>query len=367
MILPISTGLALLLLAAHPIGESQREFRTAERGWTFQFPRDHGSHPEFQTEWWYFTGHLAASDRRFGFELTFFRVGVDPSDGPKKTPWDLRHLALAHFAITDLDRREFRFHEKVNRIGPFTAGAAEGDLGVFNEGWSARAEEDGTWRIRANAEADALDLVLRSVKPPAVHGAEGISVKGAAPGAASHYYSMTRLLAEGSIAVDGTPARCRGQVWMDHEFSTSVLGEDQAGWDWFSLQLDDGSELMLYQMRREDGTIDPHSSGSFIDASGSVRHLSRDEFEIEPNGRWRSPRNKATYPMGWNIAVPSLGFRARIDPALEDQELVTTSSTGVTYWEGAVRVSASRQGVPLGGVGYVEMTGYAEPLRISPR
>ena len=360
----------LLSLAPQPAASTEAEaepFRPARAGWRFQFPRDHGSHPEFQTEWWYFTGHLtAASGRRYGFELTFFRVGVDPADPPAQTRWGLRHLALAHFALTDLDRREFRFYEKLNRLSPFTADAAEGELDVFNEGWSARAQEDGSWRIRADADGDAIDLVLRAAKPPAIHGIDGVSVKGAAEGAASHYYSMPRLLAEGSIAARGRSESCRGQAWMDHEFSTSFLGQDQAGWDWFSLQFDDGTELMLYQMRLDDGSIDPHSSGSFIETDGSVRPLTRGEFAIDPVGRWRSPRSDATYPMGWDIAVPSLGIRARVDPELRDQELVTTSSTGVTYWEGAVRASGSRHGNPLDGLGYVEMTGYAAPFRMGP-
>lgn len=372
MISTFLTTAALLLVAAQPVattrsGESE-SFRLARAGWEFQFPRDHGSHPDFQTEWWYFTGHLTAeSGHRYGFELTFFRVGVDPADGPTETRWDLRHLALAHFAVTDLDRDEFRFYEKLNRLSPFTAGAAEGALDVFNEGWSARVQENGSWRIQAEAGGDAIDLVLRAAKPPAIHGIDGVSIKGAAEGAASHYYSMPHLVAEGSIAANGRSETCRGRVWMDHEFSTSLLAEGQAGWDWFSLQFEDGTELMLYQMRQDDGSIDPHSSGSFISVDGSVRHLTRGEFAIEPLGRWRSPKTGATYPMGWDVTVPNLGIRARVDAEMKDQELVTTSSTGITYWEGAVRASGARSGIVLEGVGYVEMTGYAGPFRMTPK
>lgn len=340
-------------------------FRYAVPGWTFAFPRDHGSHDDVQTEWWYFTGHLRGENgRRYGFELTFFRVGVEADSRPARTAWDLRHLALAHFAISDLDRGKFTFHEKVSRMSPYTAGAATGRLDVFNEGWSARALPDGAWRIRASAGGDAVDLVLRSLKPPAVHGTGGVSVKGPETGAASHYYSMTRLRAEGTIRAGGEASRCTGQVWMDHEFSTSVLGEGQEGWDWFSLQLDDGTELMLYQMRNRDGTIDPASSGSFVDRAGGVETLRARDYAIEARGSWKSPKSGGTYPIGWRVTVPRLGLDLVVDAEMEDQELVTTSSTGVAYWEGAVRARGSARGARAAGVGYVEMTGYAAPFRL---
>ncbi|HEY0593629.1 MAG TPA: lipocalin-like domain-containing protein [Thermoanaerobaculia bacterium] len=367
-------GLAVLVVAAAalagqaPAGVPPRApsgFRYAVPGWTFAFPRDHGSHDGFQTEWWYYTGHLRGDNgHRYGFELTFFRVGVEARGGAPRTAWDLRHLALAHFAISDLDGRKFRFHEKVSRMSPYTAGAAAGRLDLFNEGWSASTQPDGSWRIRASADGDAIDLVLRAAKPPAVHGTDGISVKGPDAGAASHYYSMTRLRAAGTIRAGGAASRCSGQVWMDHEFSTSVLGAAQEGWDWVSLQLDDGTELMLYQMRNRDGTIDAASSGSFVDASGRVETLRASDYAIAARGSWTSPKSGAAYPMGWRVAIPRLGLDLEVDAEMEDQELVTTSSTGVAYWEGAVRARGTSRGKRTTALGYVEMTGYAAPFKL---
>ncbi|HEU5163835.1 MAG TPA: lipocalin-like domain-containing protein [Thermoanaerobaculia bacterium] len=355
---------AILLLACAAgaqVGPS--EFRHAVPGWRFVFPRDHGAHPEFQTEWWYYTGHLRSkAGRRFGFELTFFRVGIKA--GPRANPWDLRDLALTHFAISDIDGRKFTYHEKVSRMSPYTAGSAEMGLSLFNEGWSAVTLPDGRWRIRASEKGDAIDLVLRAVKPPAIHGRDGISVKGAAEGAASHYYSMTRLQAEGTIRTGGVEQRCAGQAWMDHEFSTSVLGEEQEGWDWFSLQFEDGTELMLYQMRNRDGSIDRASSGSWIDAQGRVAMLRADEYAIEPVGRWRSPKSGGVYPMGWRISIPRMGMRVEVREEMKDQELVPSSSTGVTYWEGAVTAQGSARGKSVAAKGYVEMTGYAAPFKL---
>lgn len=339
-------------------------FRQATPGWEFSFPRDHGSHDEFQTEWWYFTGHLSIpSGRRFGYELTFFRVGVNPAGGTMESTWELENLALAHFAITDISRGEFRYYEKVNRVSPFTAGAATGDLDVFNESWSARAAPDGSWRIRAIGGMDGLDLVLRSRKPPAIHGTDGVSVKGKDEGAASHYYSMTRLGASGKIIVDGESFDVAGLSWMDHEFSTSILDETQSGWDWFSLQFEDGTELMLYQIRTRGGGVDPASSGSFIDATGKVLHLRDSDFSIRPVGSWKSPKSGGVYPMGWRIEVPGLGLSLGVREQMKEQELVTSASTGITYWEGAVQVSGTSRGAELRGAGYVELTGYAAPFK----
>jgi predicted secreted hydrolase len=350
----LKTSLTILaLLSSFRVASAQ--FVPALPGYAFDFPRDHGAHDEYKTEWWYYTGHLTRDDgRRYGFELTFFRVGVMPPAVPAQSRWDLRNLALAHFAVTDIDGKAFRPYEKFNRASPFTAGAAAGILGVFNESWSAKTLPDGAWRITANAGNDALDLVLRTRKAPAMHGENGISVKAAGSGFASHYYSMTRLDAAGSI--DGK--RCRGLVWMDHEFGSSALRESQQGWDWFCVQFDNDTELMLYQIRRRDGTPDTTSSGSLITADGTVIHIRRDQMQITPAGSWKSPKSGATYPMGWRVAVPAFGIDVHLQPLLRDQELITRGSTGVTYWEGAVSVSGRFDAVSVGGDGYVEMTGY---------
>ena len=343
--------LALLLLAP--------AFKPALPGYEFAFPRDHGSHPEYRTEWWYYTGHLrTAEGRRYGFEVTFFRAGVTRNPQPA-TRWDLQDLMPAHFAVTDVERKEFRFYEKLNRASVFTANAAEGKLDVFNEAWRATTNPDGSWRLVAKQGDDALDLVLRTRKPPAVHGSNGVSVKAQGVGYASHYYSMTSLEAEGTI----NGQRATGQVWMDHEFGSSVLRENQQGWDWFSIQLDNDAELMLYVIRRIDGTPDVTSSGSLIASDGRVIPIRHDQMRITALAKWKSPKSGATYPVRWRVEVPAFGVALEVNPLMNAQELMTKGSTRVTYWEGACDVSGSFGGVAVRGAGYVEMTGYDRAFR----
>lgn len=353
-------GLSLcgfLLIAAFASVAPAQEYVPALPGWNFEFPRDHGAHDQFRTEWWYYTGHLTtASGREYGFEVTFFRVGVDRA--PADSPWDLRNVALAHFAVTDPARKAFRYYEKLNRATPYLAGAREGYLHVFNEGWSVTTASDGSFRLRAAAGEDAVDLVLRSRKPPAIHGENGVSVKAEGAGYASHYYSLTRLEATGSVRIGGRTETARGLAWMDHEFGSSALREHQTGWDWFSVQFDNETELMLYIIRKQDGTPDVTSSGSIVLDDGRVIPLKRDQFRVEPLGRWRSRRSGATYPMGWRITVPGLRIALRVRERMREQELITTGSTQVTYWEGAVVVEGSFGQTPVRGKGYVEMTGY---------
>jgi predicted secreted hydrolase len=344
-------------------------FRLATPPYEFEFPRDHGSHPEFKTEWWYYTGHFrAASGKRYGFEVTFFRVGVVPpiaaADGSrdpraKASKWDLQSIMPAHFAVTDLDRKDFRYYEKFNRASVYTSKAAEGRVDVFNEGWSATTNPDGSWRLVAKEGTDALDLTLRTRKAPAIHGHDGVSVKAQGAGYASHYYSMTRL--EVSGVMNGE--RGTGLAWMDHEFGSSALRENQQGWDWFSIQLDNDSELMLYIIRKRDGTPDVTSSGSLIASDGRVIPIRREQLKVTAKKRWKSAKSGASYPMGWTVEIPAFNVRLELSPVLEDQELVTRGSTGITYWEGAVDVEGSFGGTPVQGDGYVEMTGYDRAFR----
>jgi predicted secreted hydrolase len=352
--------LALLFVMPFASAASGQDFQPALPGYDFEFPRDHGTHDDYRTEWWYYTGHLYADHgKRYGFELTFFRVGIVPPSVPVTSRWDLRNLSLAHFAITDVNGKRFRYYEKLNRTSPFTAGAAAGYLDVFNESWSARTRGDGAWQLSARAGGDVLALTLRARKAPAIHGENGISVKAEGVGYASHYYSMTRLDVAGSI----NGATCHGSAWMDHEFGSSALRESQQGWDWFSIQFDDDSELMVYIIRRSDGTADASSSGSFIAPNGRIIHLRRDQLRIDATGSWTSPHTRAKYPMGWRINVPALGISATLTPLLNDQELVTRASTGVTYWEGAVDVNGTFGNTSVSGDGYVEMTGYDRAFR----
>ena len=360
----MKTFLAAVLMLWAAVA-SASEFRLAVPPYAFEFPRDHGSHDDYRTEWWYYTGHLRTENgKRYGFEVTFFRVGVEPPGSPAESKWDLQHLALAHFAITDVDGGKFRYYEKLNRSSPFTAQALPGRLHVFNEAWRATTNADGSWRLVAGEKGDAIDLVLRSTKPPAVHGENGVSVKAQGVGYASHYYSMTRLVAAGSIRIEGGKAEeVEGLAWMDHEFGSSALRESQQGWDWFSIQLDNETELMLYVIRRTDGAPDVTSSGSLVTDTGEVIPIRRDQMRVSSRSRWKSPRSGATYPMGWTISVPSLRISLEVSPLLEEQELVTRSSTQVTYWEGAVSVTGSSGNVGVRGSGYVEMTGYDRAFR----
>ncbi|MDX1582519.1 MAG: lipocalin-like domain-containing protein [Thermoanaerobaculia bacterium] len=357
--------LILLLLTTTTAAQDRvdsKGFDIAEPGWDYRFPRDHGSHEEFRTEWWYFTGHLwDEAERRYGFELTFFRVGVNPPEqrSPGGGPWALDDIALAHFAVTDLEDREFIWVEKLNRSSPFTAEAKTGSLEVFNEGWRVAMQGDRSIRLSAQSENYDLDLRLEARKPPAIHGENGISVKGKGVGYSSHYYSLSRLRAEGSLRDGERLSEVSGIAWMDHEFGSAILREDQEGWDWFSIQLDDDTELMLYQIRRQDGSPDTTSSGSFIAQDGSVIHLDHHQFSIEPVDEWTSPRSGGTYPMGWIVQVPSLGIRLAVEETMRPQELVTEASTDVVYWEGAVNASGRSGANAVRGYGYVEMTGYA--------
>lgn len=354
------------LLCAMPQGRAA-EYRQALPGYKYSFPYDHGSHDDFKTEWWYCTGHLTGESRsRYGFELTFFRTASgDPAEEAAKKigrAWTTRNLYLAHFALTDIDGGSFRYFEKLNRPGLGLASAEKGDGYVFNERWSMEFLGD-TLVLRADEKDISLHLALRSKKAPVIHGVNGISQKAEGEGRASHYYSLTRLTGSGRLSVKGKSERVQAVAWMDHEFGSNQLQEDQVGWDWFSIQLDSGKELMLYVMRRKDGTIDRHSSGTIVFADGRSRHLQRREFRIEATDYWQSPISKGKYPIAWRIDIPSQKLKLTVVPPLKGQELVTGKSTGVTYWEGCVDVDGSVDGAPDRGRGYVEMTGYAERFK----
>jgi predicted secreted hydrolase len=355
--------LAAVIPAAARAEEQPGSFKLAVAPYEFVFPRDHGNHPEYRTEWWYFTGHLkTGSGRRYGFEVTFFRVGITPPGADRETNWDLEHVMPAHFAITDIGERRFRYYEKLNRASEFTASSAVGRLDVFNEGWRASTNPDGSWRLVAKAGIDSIDLTLRARKPPAIHGENGVSVKAAGEGYASHYYSMTRLAASGTV----NGQKASGEAWMDHEFGSSALREHQQGWDWFSIQLDNDTEVMLYIIRRTDGSPDVTSAGSLIASDGRVIPISREQMRVIPLSRWESPESGAVYPISWRIELPAFRIVLKVTPVQKDQELITRGSTRVTYWEGAVDVSGSFGGVTVRGQGYVEMTGYDKAFRAAP-
>jgi predicted secreted hydrolase len=318
----------------------------------FRFPEDHGPHPEFRTEWWYYTGNVATREgRQFGFQLTFFRSALSPDMAPRASEWASRQAYLAHFTVTDVEGERFRSFERWNRGALGLAGAQGSPFRIWLEDWSAQAM-DGAMRLRAVEDGTGIDLVLQPGKPPALQGDRGLSRKSDEPGNASYYYSLTRMPAAGTIRVGGERFEVTGLAWMDREWSTSALGKDQVGWDWFALHLSDGRDLMLYQLRKKDGSADPASSGTVIGPSGETHHLELSDFQLQVLDRWQSPRSKASYPAGWRLRIPSEEIDVRIEPLVADQEL----DVSFRYWEGAVKIEGSSP-----GKGYVEMTGYSEP------
>jgi predicted secreted hydrolase len=333
-------------------------WREAEAGYRYSFPRDHASHEDYGVEWWYYTGNVETKEgRRFGYQLTFFRVGV-VREPVNPSRWAVRNLYMAHFAVSDIEQKEFRSFERINRAGIGWAGAESSNYRVWNEDWEARL--DGNDHLLVARESDyELDLRLTPAKPEVIHGENGISRKGSAARNASHYYSLTRLQTSGRIKVGGESFNVTGMSWMDHEFGTSFLEEDQTGWDWFSIQLDDGRDLMMFQIRRRDGSIDPRSSGTLIDEDGRAVHIPFSEFALASGDVWRSNESGASYPIAWTIDLPRYGLRLSVKAAFDNQELRTTESTGVTYWEGSVNVEGTADDKKIGGRGYLEMTGYA--------
>jgi predicted secreted hydrolase len=327
-----------------------------------EFPADHGPHLDYQTEWWYYTGNLVAGEgQRFGYQLTFFRRALAPpaQRSERRSAWAADQVYMAHFALTDAAGRRYQAFERFARGAAGLAGAQAGPYYVWLENWWVEEVEPGVTRMRAAQEGLALDLVLVDRKGPILQGDRGYSAKGPQPGNASYYYSLTRLETSGTVQVGDTSYQVSGLSWMDHEWSTSGLARDQVGWDWFSIQADDGSELMVFQLRKEDDSIDPFSSGTFIAPDGSTRHLNRDAFEIRVEETWRSPHTAAIYPARWTVSVPAVDLTLEIEPHLADQELTVSYA----YWEGAVRVEGERAGQPVRGNGYVEMTGYAGSMQ----
>jgi predicted secreted hydrolase len=334
----------------------------AEGPTDLEFPADHGPHLDYQTEWWYYTGNLVtAGGGRFGYQLTTFRraLAPPPSRTERESAWAADQVYMGHFALTDVAGGRYRAFERFARGAAGLAGAQAAPYYVWLEDWRVEEVEPGVMRMHAAQEDLALDLVLTDQKGPIPQGDRGHSPKGPGPGNASYYYSLTRLETSGTVQVGEAGYQVSGLSWMDHEWSTSSLTDDQLGWDWFSIQLNDGSELMVFQLRQEDGGIDPFSSGTFVAPDGGTRHLGRDDFEIRVDDNWRSPHTGATYPAGWTVTVPAVDLMLEIEPQLADQELTVSYA----YWEGAVRVEGERAGQAVGGNGYVEMTGYAGSMQ----
>ncbi|MFN7994937.1 MAG: lipocalin-like domain-containing protein [Bryobacteraceae bacterium] len=348
---------ALLLLAALPLFSGEFTYRQAVPGYHYQFPRDYFEHPAFRTEWWYYTGNVQApAGKRFGFQLVFFRQGRRGSTDDNRSTWRIDDLYLAHLALTDIDGRRFLRYKRLNRAGPGIAGASFDQRRIWNGNWSAQWEDERQ-TLNATAEEMRLHLQLKPMTPVVINGENGVSQKAPGPGRASHYISFPRLSVEGEI----NGQRVSGTAWMDHEWFTRQLAENQIGWDWFSIQLANGTEAMLFEIRREDGTIDPHSSGTFIDRDGRARHLRASDFRLKPLETWTSPKTRTRYPVRWSIEIVPAGVTLECQAALENQEQPGEGETP-GYWEGAVVYRSLNRNES--GVGYLEMTGYDKPVRL---
>ena len=344
-------------------GDRVEGYSKATKARKFRFPEDHGPHPGFRNEWWYLTGNLDGEwGRRFGFELTFFRFALKPGQLQSGSNWQTNQVYIAHFAVTDEKNEQFHVAQRFSRGALGLAGAQATPFKVWIEDWSIEENQNNgvsvaateNWQLTASGDNLSLHLNLIADKPPVLNGADGLSQKSSAEGNASYYYSISRLRSEGTLQIAGETHTVSGNSWLDREWSSSVLAGDQHGWDWFALQLSDGSDLMFYNIRKNDGSQDEHSAGTWISKDGEARHLSRDDLAFIVTGEWESPEG-GTYPSRWDIRLPEFDLMLTVTPVIDNQELFTT----VRYWEGAVDVTGQRNHVPIEGRGYVELTGYA--------
>ena len=357
------TAAAPRLSLSQALGGELAGFARADRPREFRFPDDHGPHPAYRTEWWYYTGNLkSAAGRHFGFQLTFFRTALKaPADRVERTSaWGTQDVYMAHFALSDVATPRFYTFQRLSRAALGLAGASAVPFRVWLEDWSVTGETAAgpsvSMQLSAEEQDVALRLRLRPEKPLVLHGHNGLSQKGAAAGQASYYYSFTRLRSAGVLRLGDEEFQVQGLSWLDREWSTSVLGEALQGWDWFALQLTNGQELMVYQVRQHSGRIHPLSSGTLVAADGTPQTLTSADFQIEALQTWRSPTDGAVYPAKWRLRIPGEAIDLTITPYMADQEMHTL----IRYWEGAVRAQGTIQGRPLAGDGYVELTGYGE-------
>ena len=326
----------------------------------FIFPEDHGPHPGFRTEWWYFTGNLTSEDnKQFGYQFTIFRTALSKDSNEGKSEWSSNQIYMAHFAVTDISENEFYYDERFSRNGNGLAGAQTDPFKVWLEDWQINQISDNAvfelpkLNIKARSDKAEIDFDVESVKPLVLQGDSGLSQKGKGEGNASYYYSYTKLKTEGKIKIDGKDFTVNGYSWMDREWSTSALSDDQKGWDWFALQLDDSTEIMYYQMRKNDGSPDIFSKGTIIDDNGSVRTVNKEDVTLEVTEYWDSPEGEK-YPSGWMLKIPSENIELRLTPAVKEQLM----NVSVRYWEGAVKIEGMKNGSEIKGRGYVELTGY---------
>ncbi len=363
-------ALAPTAFAADP---APPDWQRAIGPWAWSFPRDHGAHPNFKSEWWYFTGNLTEekTGRPFGYQLTIFRQGVQLTPAQKNSKWAARDFYFGHFTISDIANGQFHVAEKVSRGALGEARASTGSMDVVLGSWSI----DGPWHdskdaarksylLQANDGDMGIDFQTDLAKPLVLEGVNGLSQKSSGAGNASYYYSFPRLATSGHLTLAGKNYDVSGLSWFDHEFSTSSLGPDEVGWDWFCIQLENKQEIMLYALRDKSGAIDPASEGTWINADGKSERLVPGSFTITKTASWTSPHSGATYPAGWHITIPGHHADFTVTPAMADQELNLTKMGKLSYWEGACNIAGHVDNADVRGVGYTELTGYAGALEM---
>lgn len=326
----------------------------------FAFPDDHGAHPDFRTEWWYFTGNLTSDDnRKYGYQFTIFRTALTKEKAERNSDWNSNQIYMAHFAVTDISNNKFYFDEKFSREGNNLAGVQSNPFKVWLEDWQIVQTENKVLfdlpviNLKAKTDKAEINFSLEAIKPFVLQGDEGLSQKGKQPGNASYYYSYTRLKTNGKIILDGKEFSVEGFSWMDREWSTSALSEDQKGWDWLALQFDDNTEIMYYQMRKNDGSPDEFSKGVLVDESGKSQLIKKDNVDLKVIDYWESPDGEK-YPSGWRINIAEKEIDLTITPAIKNQLM----DVAVRYWEGSVKIEGTKAGSKISGRGYVELTGY---------
>lgn len=343
-------------------GEADAAFTRAYEPQPFTFPRDHGAHPEYKTEWWYYTGNLVDdAGNAYGYQLTFFRSALTPTAPERTSDLATNQIYMAHFALTDVQAATHQSFERFSRGAGGLAGATgEPTYAVWLEDWSVQQLDAGRSQLAAQVETEegevALTLTLQETRPPVLHGDQGLSQKGPEAGNASYYYSLVQLESQGTVTVHGKTATVTGVSWMDHEFGTSALSANAVGWDWFSVQLTDGAVLMFAQVRTADGGVVPIFEGTYVAADGAQQRITAEDFQLTVLTEWTSPRTGITYPASWQAELPALDLQLTITPLVADQEM----EVSFVYWEGAVAIAGTQAGSPVRGVGYVELTGYGQ-------
>ena len=349
------------------LGNQERaDFARALHIKPFSFPRDHGPHPTFKHEWWYVTGNLQASKtkRKFGFQWTLFRIGLAPDTKPRSSAWASNQIYMGHLTISDAQAKKFYHWQKFSRPVLGMAGANAEPFRAWLHNWQlshiAGPANKPSMELTAKVENAAIDLTLKPLKPVVLQGDRGLSQKSSQPGNASYYYSLPRLQSSGTLQIAGQSFTVSGLAWLDREWSTSALADDQAGWDWFSLHLEDGFDLIYYQIRTKTQHADLNSQGAMIDPEGSKTTIRPQDMGITTIDHWESPHSKIIYPSGWQLTSSRHDLQLVVTPLLKDQEL---NQTVVTYWEGAVKVEGVHAGKQVSGSGYVELAGYGREKR----